>query len=331
MKPAPHPPRPHWLDVAFAWGASRRPFFQEGWGDEEVLALATQGRLLEGRAPEAATPRWGAPWKRRRGLTVRDGAFASPQPGLPAPVDTARLRLLSVEGHSQHSACLVLAGSREEGFWLREAIYAPLVHHGVDLLLLENPYSGLRRAHGQSSAAVRTVSDHVLLNVAMVQEARALLGWLGRAGYRRVAVAGYSMGGFVAALVAALTPEPLAVAALAAGTTPAPVYSRGLLSHSVDFTTLGKASGGEEKARERLAGLFGLADISRLPAPARPEAALVVGCRRDGYVAQRDTEALAAHWAGSTLRWLEAGHISALLLHRAELRGAVAEALTRLG
>ncbi len=57
----------------------------------------------------------------------------------------------------------------------------------------------------------------------------------------------------------------------------------------------------------------------------------MVGCRRDGYVAQRDTEALAAHWAGSTLRWLEAGHISALLLHRAELRGAVAEALTRLG
>ncbi|MGO9832574.1 MAG: alpha/beta hydrolase family protein [Myxococcaceae bacterium] len=330
MRPTPFAQGPHWLDVAFAWQASRRPFFREGWGDERLLALAAQGRLWERRAPEPVEPRWGVARRRRAGLSVRDGAFASPQPGLPDGVDTAHLRWLSGPGHSP-TACLVLAGSREEGFGLREAIYAPLVPAGVDLLLLENPFSGLRRAPGQPSAAVRTVSDHLLLNLAMVREAQALLGWLVRAGYKRRAVAGYSMGGFMAALVAALTPEPLAVAALAAGTTPAPVYTSGLLSRSVDFTALGETCGGAEKARERLAGLFGLADVSRFSAPARPEAAVVVGCRQDGYVAQLDTEALAAHWAGSSLRWLKAGHISALLLHRRELRGAVAEALGRLG
>ena len=225
----------------------------------------------------------------------------------------------------------MLAGSREEGFALRQSIHAPLVRAGVDVLLLENPFSGLRRGPGQTSAAVRTVSDHLLLNLAMVQEARALLDWLSRAGYRRRGVAGYSMGGFMAALVAALTPEPLAVAALAAGATPAPVFTAGLLATSVDFARLGKTTGGEERARAKLASLFSLADARQLPPPARPEAAVVVGCRRDGYVRNEDTEALARHWPNSQLRWLRAGHISALLLHQAALRGAVAEAFHGLG
>jgi predicted alpha/beta hydrolase family esterase len=58
---------------------------------------------------------------------------------------------------------------------------------------------------------------------------------------------------------------------------------------------------------------------------------VVVGCRRDGYVRNEDTEALARHWPNSQLRWLRAGHISALLLHQAALRGAVAEAFHGLG
>ncbi len=329
MKSAPLRPRAHWLDVAFARHASRQPFFQDGWGDETLLEKARLG-LLDGRPPAAVEPAWATAGLRRGRLSVRDGVFRSPQEGLPRGVETAHLRWLTHARGPADSACLVLAGSREEGFGLRQAIHAPLVHAGVDVVLLENPFAGLRRAPGQRGAAVRTVSDHVLLNLAMVQEARAVLGWLGRAGYHRRGVAGYSMGGFMAALVAALSPEPLAVAALAAGTTPAPVFTQGLLARSVDFATLGKTAGGPEQARTRLASLFAMADVRRLQPPARAQAALVVGCLRDGYVSSEDTEALAKHWPGSTLRWLKAGHISALLLRRAELRAAVAEAFQRL-
>ncbi len=325
----PAAPRPHWLDVAYAWQASRRPFFQDGWGDASLLEQTAAGPFLA-HAPEPAQPAWGPSAEGRMGLLVRDGTFPSPQAGLPPGVATAHVRWLSRPGGPSSRACLVLAGSREEGFGRRQAIHGALVQDGVDLLLLENPFAGLRRALGQRSAAVRTVSDHLLLNLAMVQEARALLGFLARVGYRQRGVAGYSMGGFMAALVAALTPGPLAVAALAAGTTPAPVYTAGLLSRSVDFRTLGRTCGGEGKARERLARLFGLADARRLPAPVRPEAAVVVGCRSDGYVSSEDTRALAAHWPGSRLRWLEAGHVSAVLRHRAALRGAVVEGFSGL-
>jgi pimeloyl-ACP methyl ester carboxylesterase len=316
------------MDTAFAWLASHRPFFQDGWGDEALLAGVGTSAFCGG-PPAAAAPRFG-PAERHRGVWGRDGTFASMQAGLPGAVTTAHVRWLTGEKGPARSACLVLAASREEGFGLREAVYGPLVSTGIDLLLLENPFSGLRRAPGQGSAAVRTVSEHLLLNLGMLQEARALVGWMGRAGYARRAVAGYSMGGFMAALVAALSPEPLAVAALAAGTTPAPVFTAGLVSRSVDFHALGEGRGGDAWARARLASLFGLADARLLAPPVRPDAAVVVGCRRDGYVSSLDTRALHAHWPGSTLRWLDAGHVSALLLRRAELRGAVAEALSQL-
>jgi pimeloyl-ACP methyl ester carboxylesterase len=318
----------HWLDTAYAQLASLRPLFEGGWGDEGLLATASRDAFF-GRPPDAAVPRFGPP-KRERGVWVRDGTFPSPEPRLVGPVAIAHVRWLTASLTPGHSCCLVLAGSREEGFALREAVHRPNVHRGVDLVLLENPFSGLRRAEGQRTAAVRTVSEHLLLNRAMLQEARALLGFLGHAGYSRRGVAGYSMGGFMAALVAALSREPLAVAALAAGTTPAPVFTEGLLSRSVDFVALGQGRG-QAWARQRLAFLFGLADARQLPPPVQPEAAVVVGCRRDGYVSLEDTQALHAHWPGSTLRWLDAGHVSAPLLHRAALREATASALGRLG
>jgi hypothetical protein len=321
--------RPHWMDSAYAWVASHRPLFHAGWGDEALLAAAWKRGAFAGPPPETAAPQLGrGRW--RHGVWVRDGTFRSGGPGLPAPVATAHVRWLTLSERPARSACLVLAGSREEGFALREAVYRPLVLRGTDVLLLENPFAGLRRAPGQHTAAVRTVSDHLLLNLAMLQEARALVAYLQEVGYVRRGVSGYSMGGFMAALVAALSKEPVAVAALAAGTTPAPVFTRGLLSRSVAFRALGEGHGGEEGARLRLASLFGLADVSRLSPPVRPEAAVVVGFLRDGYVAREDTAALHAHWPKSTLRWVDAGHVSALLFHREALRTAVADALDGL-
>jgi|GEM_PF-5348198 len=41
MDARPHAaPRAHWLDVAYAWQARRRPLFQHGWGDESLLQQA---------------------------------------------------------------------------------------------------------------------------------------------------------------------------------------------------------------------------------------------------------------------------------------------------
>ena len=119
--------------------------------------------------------------------------------------------------------------------------------------------------------------------------------------YPEVAVAGYSMGGHMGAITAAVSPFPLACAALAASSASS-VYTRGLLSWSVDFTGLG---GG---ATQRAAARDACSICSpRLTSPAFPPRA---GRRRrhlglqseTGTSLRSETERLHRHWPGSTLR-----------------------------
>jgi predicted alpha/beta hydrolase family esterase len=113
---------------------------------------------------------------------------------------------------------------------------------------------------------------------------------------------------------------------MAAGLSGVPVFNEGLLSRSVELSALG----GPERGRARLAELFGAADLDRHPPPRRPEAAVLVGARRDGYVRADQIEALAARWRGSELVWLDTGHAGALVRHGAALRAAALRALDRL-
>ena len=101
----------------------------------------------------------------------RDGTFPSPLTALPDAVKTVHLRALTREGNA--AACVMLAASRDEGYWIRERVFGPLTARGIDLYLIENPYYGLRR-DGRGPSDI-TVSDHGLMALGMVLEARALL------------------------------------------------------------------------------------------------------------------------------------------------------------
>ena len=308
----------HPVDRAVAWLSRRSGLFSRGWGDEAVLGeFSNRAHYLA--APAAATLKWNAVRKHSDDL-CRDGTFQSPLAALPHAVKTAHVRALTREGNG--AACVMLAASRDEGYWIRERVFSPLTARGIDLYLIENPYYGLRR-NGRGPSDI-TVSDHGLMALAMVLEARALLGYL-NAGYEKLAIAGYSMGGHMAAITAAVTPLPVACAALATGASASAIYTRGLLSLSVDFEALGGAA-----ARERLRGLFDTADVSGYRPPVRVDAAVVSGCTRDGYVLQSETERLHRHWNGCALRWIEAGHFSALLTQRKALCDCVEEAVGRL-
>ncbi|MCP3139784.1 alpha/beta hydrolase family protein [Pyxidicoccus xibeiensis] len=322
------PSRSHVVDVLFAGLARRARLFAEGWGDEQLLDEVAVGTAF---FPEPARiqPVWSAP-RTHRGIQVRDGTFTSPLTRLAPAALTAHVRWLGDGSSRRRSACVVLAASREEGFALRERLYSPLAREGVDLFLLENPYYGLRRPLGQRGGSLRTVSDHVLMNLGMVEEARSLLAWLRGAGYERLGVAGYSMGGYMAALTAVLVPEPLGVAALAAGASPVPVFTRGLLSWSIAFADLDGARRDAEQARQRLGRIFDLANLTRFPPPSQPGAAILLACRRDGFVPAEETRTLQAHWGQSELRWVDAGHVSAVVTERAALCAAVRDSLARV-
>ena len=308
---------PHPLDRAVAFLSRRSRLFSRGWGDESILSeFSDRNRYLA--RPSLISIEWSQ--RRRMGArTVRDGKFLSPLAELPPPVATAFVRSWTREGNE--TACVMPAASRDEGYRIRERTFLPLLESGADLYFLENPYYGQRR-NGRGPSDV-SVADQGLMALGMVLECRAVLEHV-RPRYRKLAVAGYSMGGHMAALTAAVVPFPVACAALATGASASAIYTRGLLSWSVDFATLGS------EARTRLKKLFDVADLTNFRPPIRVDAAVVSGCTRDGYVLADETERLHRHWKASTLRWIDAGHFSALFTQGQALRDCVAAAIAKL-
>lgn len=313
----------HPLDVLIAWVSSRSKVFSQGWGDEVLLGgLSGHVSCDDPSVPICIV------WRDeqlRGSVTVQGGTFESPLSGLPAKVGTVHVRAWKRSGH--RAACVMLGASRDEGYAARERVFGSLLERDIDLYFLENPFYGRRRT-AEGPAAI-TVSDQGLMGLGMVLEARALLEHL-RKSYQRIAVSGYSMGGHMAAITAAVSPFPVACAALATGASASSIYNRGLLSWSVDVGALGGMPSRKAVVRERLREFFASADLTQFTPPQRTVAAVVAGCTRDGYVLRAETERLHQHWPGSTLRWISAGHFSALVTQRRALCDCVADAIAKL-
>jgi len=313
----------HPLDLLIAGMSRRSKMFSRGWGEESLLTeLST--RVSYSDPPPPISLEWHSARKRDR-IVRRDGTFASPLELLPKETRTVHVRAWLREGN--RAACVILAGSRDEGYRPREHVFGPLIERGLDLYFLVSPFYGRRRLAGGPSLI--TVSDHGLMALGMVLEARALLENLSER-YPKLVVAGYSMGGHMAAITAAVTPFSVACAALATGASASSIYTRGLLSWSVDLDALGGGANLRAAARERLQRVFDVADITRYPPPVRVDAAVIAGCTRDGYVLSSETARLHQHWQGSTLRWIPAGHFSALVTSGPVLRDCVADAIEKL-
>jgi predicted alpha/beta hydrolase family esterase len=102
------------------------------------------------------------------------------------------------------------------------------------------------------------------------------------------------------------------------------------MSWCVDFDRLAGEPAQRTATEERLHEFFDAADITNYPSPVRVDASIILGCTRDGYVLRSETERLHQHWAGSTLRWLNAGHFSALATSRKTLCNCLSDAVDKL-
>jgi dienelactone hydrolase len=263
------------------------------------------------------------------GGLLREGAFESPEARLPDCARTARIRLLLPQQEFRGVA-VHLAASGDQGFTVRLRFAAPLLEHGIGALVLENAYYGARRPANQPHHALRSVSDLHLMGAATFQEGRALLRWL-RDALRvpLVGVTGFSMGGQMAAMVGACVPFPCAVVPVAATCSPDSVLREGVLRHVAHWAALVADGESEEAAREALCTHLARFSVTTLQAPAYPAAAIVVGTAADGVVPPEEMRRIAEHW-GCELRWLPAGHVTAVLRHQGAMRAALRDAFDRL-
>ncbi len=328
----------HWLDHAVGALLGRSTLFTDGWGDTPILDELSKPHPSDLTDTDCPPIVWDAP-RTFAGLYRRTGRLLSPAHLLfrDEATKTARIELLAHQNTMRDdeplpetSLAVYLASSGEEGFLRRRMFALPLVRkHKIAAVLLENPFYGARRPKGQKSSYVRSVAEQLAMNRATVREARALLARYRALGLTKLAVTGYSMGGFMAALTATRCPFPVAVIPCAAGLSPAPVFVEGVLSRSIEWGSLSKTSGSEQLARARLAEIFHAVAAYLLAAP-KPKSAILVAAKDDGFVNHKDVRALAEAWPDAELRWLEGGHVSAYVRHQAVMRQAIADAIERL-
>ena len=315
------------LDFMFGLAARGPRFFQDGWGDRALCEAMDPIALSRRRIPRIEV-QLGPARSEHHGL-LHEGSFESPEARLPSCARTARIRLLLPEPPVR-AVAVHLAASGDQGFGVRLRFAAPLLGRGIGALVLENAYYGARRPANQPRHAFRSISDLHLMGAATFQEGRALLRWLQeRLHVPLVGVTGYSMGGQLSAMIGASMPFPVAIVPVAAPCSPDSVLRHGVLHHVAEWSALAGADGDVKAAREDLCRHLARFAVTVLPPPGWPEAAIVVGTAGDGVVPPAEMERIARHW-GAELRWLPAGHVSAVLRHQGEMREALSDAFDRL-
>lgn len=316
----------HLLDLVFGFAARGPRFFADGWGDRALCEAIAPEALARQPIPSIAV-RLG-PARRTRGGVLFEGAFESPEERLPACARRARVQVLLPDGEPR-GAAVHLAASGDQGFTVRLRFAAPLLARGIGAVVLENAFYGARRPERQVGPALRSVSDFHLMGSATFQEGRALLRWMrDELGLPLAGVTGFSMGGQMAAMVGASAPFPCAVVPVAPTCSPDSVLQGGL-RHVAHWAALARDGEDVEAARRGLCAHLSRFSVTILPPPACPEAAIVVGTSGDGVVPPSDMSRIAEHW-GAELRWLDAGHVSAVLRHQGAMRQALADAFDRL-
>ena len=323
------------VDRGIAAVVGIQKMFSDGWGDPDLLADLIE-RTNHFREPASIDVNWRPGHQRLDGLHLFEGSFESPDMSLPLPPEsrTAYFQLLLPEDAFDGrlpAVCVHLAGSGDATYAARRVLSAPLARQtDIGALILQNPFYGERRPEGQPGTKLRTVTDQFAMNLATIEEARSLLRWLREDGYERIGLTGYSMGGYMAAMVAQLVPYRIAVVPCAAGDTVVPPIIHSPLSNLYDWRTLAAQLPPDDSPKALMTRIMRRFAISKHGQLDHPETAIVMGSIRDEFIPPSEVMKLHKHWEGSELRWMDAGHTTGWALHGAEMRDAVRDAFSRL-
>ena len=312
----------HFVDIAAGMllkiGPSRSRIFPDGWGDHATLDMLSDPSILADPIPPADIL-WGRK-EEHRGHRLTRGQFLSPS----APLLPPESRVVTFEQTEPPSGtaplAILLPAWNDHGFEQRRTIASLLLEHGIGSLIFDVPLYGSRRVTNEREQAIRTVADFALMGFGGIRDALSLAQAL----QRPHGFAGFSMGGNLAALAAAASPHPAAMAGLAASHSPGPVYLDGVLANAIVWDALGGRDA-EPRLREFLT------TASALQYEPRPhhQSAVLLAAEGDGFVPFAAARALADHWSAE-FRTLPGGHATALWRHRPAFARAIADAFRRL-
>ncbi|TYZ69254.1 hypothetical protein PybrP1_000762 [[Pythium] brassicae (nom. inval.)] len=363
-----------------------RGFFCDGWGDvatpRRVRELLQSQRMREVTPLAPADVHWGAKQLLRAArVCLQQASFASTLPNarefLPSASLDAFCELVTPleweeaaggqagERPVQGSSSRPLVGTGEHGFLHRRtSIAVPLARKGVATLILEGPFYGRRKPSDQRGSKLRRVSDLPVLGQATIEEAKSLVAYFQQHhGYTHVVLAGSSMGGLHAAMVASVFPGEVGATAWLAPPSAVPVFADGLLAASCNWTSLykehelalldkmlvghgvavssapvldGGVSSGDfvdedpvQQAKKRMRMFLSITDIDNFHPPARADAAVFVVGTEDEYVGATEPqwERMRRKWKPAQVRYLKTGHVTGILLEQESFRNTILEVI----
>ncbi|MEX2322670.1 MAG: alpha/beta hydrolase family protein [Acidimicrobiia bacterium] len=317
----------HWLDRATTLTIARTPTgrrpFHLGWGDRDVVDWYIDNAATA--PPVADIELIRRPARRNGDLVMRDIEFESPFDLLPKESRVVRARWLTTDPEPERLVVLHPVWN-DEDYSTRGRIARDLLDRGIASIMIQHPLYGDRRRTTGVDYPVPRVSDFCLMGRAAVLEGRSLVTELDRRGYQ-MGVAGYSMGGNIAGFVASLVDVPVAIAPIAAAYAAGPVFLDGVLRHTIAWDALGGDNGATV---DRLQRVLTAGSILNHPPPPHMRAAAILAGSRDGFVPTSATLAIHRHWPGSQMNWINAGHASLLVRHRAEQADTIEASFDRL-
>lgn len=207
------------------------------------------------------------------------------------------------------------------------------------------------------------MSDLPILGQATIEEAKSLLAYFMRHhGFSHVVVAGSSMGGLHAAMIASVFPGDVGATAWLAPPSAVPVFADGLLSASCNWTSLYKqhelqlldkmllghsvatdsaiASRQDDfvdedpvqQAKKRMRMFLSITDIDNFHAPRRADAVVFVVGTEDEYIGGTDAqwERMRRKWKPAQFRYLKTGHVTGILLEQESFRNTILDVISTL-
>eukprot|EP00887_Chlorella_sp_A99_P005866 scaffold1.g5866.t1 len=252
-------------------------FFQKGFGELGAIDMHREVETFRSWPPphfQGFRPGWQRVKRGEVGgaaYSIYRGSFQTPCTGrvydaLPLESRFAHAMWLVPERPAEGAPCVIhLAATGDHGFIRRMHLGLPLVPQGVATLALESPFYGLRKPAYQQGAKLHHVSDLLLLGRATIEESLLLLNWLADSGGAgRLGMAGLSMGGVHASMVASLYPGAVSLTPLLAPRSAATAYCGGALYHATCWQQLRQDAERREReivavvqemAREKAGGL----------------------------------------------------------------------------
>ena len=318
------------LDLAYRAATNNKKFFSNGIGDK--VYLESLFALVDNISCPAPVEINFGKTQKYFGIEMTEGTFISPQNKiLPAESRVAHLKVILPENHSKDTPVVLhMAGTGDIGFKRREVFLAiPLAKQGIGSIILESPYYGLRKPHGQEGMYILEASDLFKMVHANFEEGRSIIDFF-KDKFKTLGVTGFSMGGQTSMMIGFNHPSVKALIPCVAPHSPIPVFLEETLKDSIDWHALELDLIAEGiSPTEYLARFFSVSDMTTFPRIHVPPSREIIAATGDAYVPKRSSEQISIALENTPITWLNGGHVSTLVLESAIVREKIKTAMLR--